>query len=175
MPSSICIMTIPQCYRRLMHRYTRVLRRADIYFLGRGTTLFRWWLKYPIWWSWWLSCGMVEGFDVAARPIIKPGASIRRQHRSCHRPRLDFARPEIRFVDVALSDHLMLKWSVGNVRVLRPADVITISPSALFERELISCRSAVCQQDAWPDSFDDMSVMFNSENCELIHRLKIVR
>jgi hypothetical protein len=80
--------------------------------------------------------------------------------------RADTAGPAVRVVDADLSDQRLLEWSVETEGVQRPADVVIARPWRSLDLEQFRIdivASRICQPDAWPDSVDEMAVLFETE------------
>jgi hypothetical protein len=77
-------------------------------------------------------------------------------------------------VDVGLSDHHMLSWSVPAARVVPTAEHVTRRPWRQLDVEILRREisgSTLCQRDLWPTDIDLMAELFDSEINSIFDRL----
>jgi hypothetical protein len=93
--------------------------------------------------------------------------------------RNDVGCPEqMSVVDVGLSDHHLIHWSVRSARNPVPMTVKRCRPWRQLDidrlRELLST-SRLCQPDSWPDDIDEMAALYGGELNKLLDQLIPVR
>jgi len=89
--------------------------------------------------------------------------------------REDACRPDnILVVDVGLSDHYLLRWSVDTTRRETPV----VADCCLSWRQLdidqfwsLLSSSTLCQPDTWPTDIDDMAAVYDDELKRVFDRL----
>jgi len=79
----------------------------------------------------------------------------------------DVGRPEcVDVIDVGLSDHHLLQWSVDITRPVTPAVVDRCRPWRQLDIEQLQSMlssSTLCQPDIWPTGIDAMAAVYNDE------------
>ena len=119
---------------------------------------------------------LVAGFGFAVRPTTQTqqqGGTI-----DAVIVRDDAVGPAVHAIDVALSDHNLLEWSVTCTRPQRSADVVTSRPWRLLDvaalREGLAA-SVLCRSEGWPEDVDDMAVLYDDTISTLLDRLLPLR
>lgn len=88
--------------------------------------------------------------------------------------RTDDVQPTVDTIDVGLSDHNLLQWSVPAHRSPPPIDTMMRRPwrqlNADVFREALAA-SSLCQPDVWPTGVDDLARLYDSELNVLLDRL----
>jgi len=80
----------------------------------------------------------------------------------------------VKVVDVGLSDHHLLQWSVDATRSEVPAVVELRRSWRRLDIDQFRCMltsSSLCQPDSWPSDIEDMAAMYNHELNVLLDQL----
>jgi hypothetical protein len=81
---------------------------------------------------------------------------------------------QVSVVDVGLSDHHMLSWSVPAARVVPTIEHVTRRPWRQLDVETLRREisgSTLCQRDLWPTDIDSMAELFDSQMNAILDEL----
>jgi hypothetical protein len=90
--------------------------------------------------------------------------------------RIDSSGPIVSCVDVGLSDHFMLQWSVIAERPSSPTTIEYVIQRPWRQLDIDEFRSALmdsvlCRPNIWPDDVDQLANLYDSTLNELLDRL----
>lgn len=87
----------------------------------------------------------------------------------------DVGRPDsVAVIDVGLSDHHLLQWSVPAARSPPSVDIVRSRPWRkldISELRSVLSSSALCQPDTWPNNIDEMAALYDREIDVLLDQL----
>jgi hypothetical protein len=94
--------------------------------------------------------------------------------------RIDSSGPIVSCVDVGLSDHFMLQWSVIAERPSSPTTIEYVIQRPWRQLDIDEFRAALmdsvlCRPNVWPDDVDQLANLYDSTLTALLDRLKPFR
>jgi hypothetical protein len=121
---------------------------------------------------------LVADYGFAVRPttsIHKLGGTI-----DVVITRIDLSGPIVSCVDVGLSDHFMLQWSVIAERPSSPTTIEYVTQRPWRQLDIDEFRAALmdsvlCRPNVWPADVDQLANLYDSTLTELLDRLKPFR